>query len=125
MKRITSLVLTGLLLSSCHKGAEEKDRLPPVVSLSAPLENQVFSAGQTIRVQGTVTDDKFIAEIHLHVSNAQTGGLLIDVHEYPAAASTNLDLPFTAVAGTSYKVQVIAKDRGANESRATLNISCN
>lgn len=115
----------SLLTLSCNKSPAEKDTIPPVVTLSTPANGQVFSNGQTIPVNGSVSDDKYIAEIHIHVSNLITGTLLMDVHRYPNGPAGNFAESFTATAGTTYKIQVIAKDRAVNETTTTIQVSSN
>ena len=120
---LLSVLVTGI---SCSKeAAAEKDTVLPVITLTSPANGQVFTAGQTIQINGSITDDKFIAEVHIHVSNTNTGTLLMDVHLYPNGSATTFNQPITAVAGVNYKIQVIAKDRAVNEARATVEVSAN
>ncbi|MBC7873340.1 MAG: hypothetical protein H7Y01_05055 [Ferruginibacter sp.] len=117
-------VLAGGL--SCDKGsAAEKDTVLPVITLTTPVNGQNFTAGQTIQITGNIADDKFIAEVHIHVTNSTTGALLMDVHIYPNASTATFNQSITAAAGINYKIQVIAKDRGVNEARVTADVSCN
>jgi len=78
-----------------------------------------------IPINATITDETYIAEVHVHVSNTNTGELLMDVHEYPAGKTGNINQSLTAIAGVNYKIQVIAKDRAVNESRASIEVACN
>ena len=114
-----------ILLSACGKPAAEKDKIFPVVSISSPTAGQVFTPGQLIPINATITDETYIAEVHVHVSNTNTGELLMDVHEYPAGKTGNINQSLTAIAGVNYKIQVIAKDRAVNESRASIEVACN
>ena len=121
--RFSLFLLT--LLTACGKPAAEKDKIFPVVSISSPANGQNFTPGQPIPITALVTDETYIAEVHIHVSNTNTGELLMDVHEYPAGKTGNISQSITAVAGVNYKIQVIAKDRAVNESRSTVEVSCN
>lgn len=121
---IASLLLLGLL--SCKKdAATAADNTPPVITIATPSGGQVFTAGQTIAITGTITDDNYIAEVHVHVSNQVTGALLMDVHLYPAAASTSFNQSLTATAGVQYRIQVIAKDKAVNQATETRDATCN
>jgi hypothetical protein len=115
-----------LLIFSCSKDpGSNKDNESPVISITSPTNGQSFSPGQAIPVTGTISDNDYIAEAHIHVSNTNTGSLLMDVHLYPAGKNSNFNQSFTAVAGTNYKIQVIAKDKAVNESRSSVEVSCN
>lgn len=125
MKTVLPALFTAFLLSSCGKSAEEKDKVFPVVNIGSPTAGQVFTPGQLIPINATITDETYIAEVHVHVSNTNTGELLMDVHEYPAGKTGSINQTLTAAAGVNYKIQVIAKDRAVNESRQTVEVACN
>ena len=113
-------------MAACSKDpATANDTAAPVVSLNSPSANQLYTPGQTINISGSITDDNYIAEVHIHVSNTNTGALLMDVHLYPAGSTTTFNQSLTAVAGVNYKIQVIAKDKAVNEGRSTVEASCN
>jgi mRNA-degrading endonuclease toxin of MazEF toxin-antitoxin module len=115
-----------LLFVSCSKkSGSESDNQLPVVTLSSPTNNQVFTAGQTVNITGTLTDNKRVAEVHVHISNHDTGDLLVDIHRNPGTASYTLNETFTVQSGIHYRIQVIAKDNSANEGRATVEVSAN
>jgi long-subunit fatty acid transport protein len=120
---ITIIVTTGF---SCSKNNNrETDRVLPVVTISAPLNNQVFTAGQSVSITGTLSDNQQLAEVHVHISNNSTGALLVDIHRYPLSATYILNESFSVQGGIEYKIQVIAKDNTANENRAAVLVSAN
>ena len=102
-----------------------KDNELPVVTITSPNNNQVFSAGETVNITGTLSDNQKLTEVHVHISNNSTGTLLIDIHRNPGAATYNLNESFLTQAGINYKIQVIAKDNSANENRSTVEITSN
>lgn len=117
------LIITGF---SCSKNNNrETDRVLPVVIISAPLNNQVFTAGQLVAITGTLSDNQQLAEVHVHISDNTTGTLLVDIHRYPLSATYTLNESFSVQSGIEYKIQVIAKDNAANENRATLLVTAN
>jgi hypothetical protein len=127
MKNYFVLVLI-FVFAACSKDSSEKDNRDnelPVVTISSPDNNQVFNAGATVIISGSVTDNKEIAEVHVHISNNTTGQLLKDIHRYPATGSYPLNESFQTQSGVNYKIQVIAKDDSANENRATVEVSAN
>lgn len=126
MKKWVCGILLLSVLSGCSKDkTTESDNVFPVITLNNPVNGQNFAAGQTIPINGTISDNNYLAEVHLHVSNSTTGTLLMDVHLYPAAANTVFNQSITATAGVNYKIQVIAKDKNVNESRSTVEVTCN
>ena len=125
IKTILSFLIFIILMGCSKDSATEKDTLPLIITFSSPTNGQTFTAGQTIQIAGTITDDLFIAEAHIHISNTNTGALLMDVHLYPNGSSTTFNQAITAVTGINYKIQLIAKDRAINESRSSVEVSCN
>ncbi len=123
------LGIAGLFLltvSGCTKNDETAaDTVFPVITLNSPVNGQNFAAGQPIPISGTISDNNYIAEVHIHVSNISTGSLLMDMHLYPAASTTAFNQVITAAAGVNYKIQVIAKDKNVYESRTTVEVSGN
>ena len=124
--KIAGLLFMLYCVSACSKKNDQPaDLVKPVITINTPFNGQVFTAGQSIPISGTINDNQYIAEVHIHVSNNLTGTLLMDVHLYPAAASTNFNQSITASAGIEYKIQVIAKDKNVNETNATVLVNGN
>jgi Bacterial Ig domain len=122
----TVIILLLIFVAACSKDpATTSDTTAPVIALNSPSANQVYTAGQPINISGSITDNNYIAEVHIHVSNTNTGALLMDVHLYPAGSTATFNQSLTAVAGVNYKIQVIAKDKAVNEGRSTVDASCN
>ena len=113
-----------LLFFSCSKDSGEKDKVLPLVVIFDPQHNQVFSPGENISIRGGVMDDKDLAEIHLHITNINTGALLLDAHFTPSGPNYTVTQSITAVAGVNYKIEIIAKDRSANQASAMVKVSC-
>jgi len=112
-------------LLACTKETPEKDYELPVVTISSPGNNEVFNAGATVTITGSITDNKKVVEVHVPISNNTTGALLTDIHRYPDTGSYTLNESFQTQAGINYKIQVIGKDNSANENRATVEIATN
>lgn len=115
------LVLTSINCSKKNGGSD--DRVAPVITLSSPVQDQTFTGSQPVAITGTITDAEKIAEVHVHISNTDNGSLLVDIHRYPGTGNYTLNETFTIPANGSYRIQVIAKDNSANESRTTVSIS--
>ncbi|MCB0776335.1 MAG: DUF4625 domain-containing protein [Chitinophagaceae bacterium] len=110
---------------SCSKSKNTNDNEAPVITLNSPFDNQVFTAGQTIQITGTVTDNKTVAELHVHVNNNNTSAILLDTHQYPNSPSTNFTESLTAVAGIQYRIEILTIDAAVNESRKVIFVTCN
>lgn len=125
MKR-TFLFYLLVLLAACSKdNGEPPDNVAPVVTLTTPANNQVFTAGQSITVTGQVTDNKFIKEIHVVITNLGSGVEYQHIHIQPGASSFNYSQSYTAQAGIFYKIEVIADDASGNSSSKSVQVFCN
>jgi Bacterial Ig domain len=124
MKYLLPLFLL-ILLQACSKNEKLKDNELPVVTITSPNNNQVFSAGEMVTIKGTLSDNQKLTEVHVHIYNNSTGALLIDIHLSPGSATYNLNESFQTKGGINYKIQVIAKDNSANENRSTVEITSN
>jgi len=125
MKCLVPVLLVMTLLIACSKNSTVKDHELPVITVTSPNNNQVFGAGESVNITGTLSDNQKLTEVHVHISNNSTGTLLIDIHRYPSTPTYNLNESFQTQAGINYKIQVVAKDNSANENRATIQITSN
>lgn len=111
---------------ACSKGSgKEKDYEAPVIMLTAPADNQVFSGGQSIMITGTVTDNKYIEEIHIEITNLANAIEYLHVHIHPGTNTFTINQAFTIQAGIAYKIRVIADDASTNSTVKSVDISCN
>lgn len=123
MKSSILLFILAFLIG-CNKETE-KDAVLPVITISSPTNNQVFSAGQTVNINGLITDNKMLNEIHLEIININTGAFITHEHYSPAASTYSLSKSFTTAAATSYKIKVEAHDENNNAARTEVLISSN
>jgi hypothetical protein len=125
MKKLFVLYLV-IILAGCSKGStKEKDYEAPVVTVTTPTNNQAFTGGQSIMIAGTVTDNKYIKEIHIEISNLADATEYLHVHIHPDASSFTFNQAFTIQTGIAYKIRVIADDGSANSTAKSIEISCN
>ena len=123
MKFTFHIILFFATIVSCTKKLE-KDITPPIVSITSPANGTTYLSGDVILITGSVTDNEFIAEAHIHVTNINTGALLMDVHLYPSASTANYNQSIVASSGFNYRIRVIAKDRDLNETMSFVDVSC-
>jgi len=115
-----------LIFTACSKNKDkDKDYDPPVITLSTPTNNQVYAAGQNIMVSGNASDNKYINQIHVVISNLATGTEYQHVHIHPNTSSFTFNQPYTAQAGITYKIQVIVDDASSNSVSKSVEVSCN
>jgi len=110
---------------ACSKGSgEDKDHDPPVLLLNTPVNGQVFTGTQNITITGAVTDNKYIKEIHIEVTNLVTGEQYLHVHIHPDSNRYTFNQTYNIEAGITYKIRVIADDGSANSTAKSAEISC-
>lgn len=115
-----------VLFFACSKGSgEEKDYEAPVVTLNTPSNNQVFTGGQSIMIAGSVTDNRYIKEIHIEITNLANATEYLHVHIHPDGSSFNFNQAFTIQAGITYKIRVVADDASTNSAVKSAEIACN
>lgn len=115
-----------LFLSACAKDpATENDKEAPIIKLFSPVEAHIYSPGQNIKIAGTITDNNYIAEVHIVLSNNTAGGEILHAHLYALGDSTSFEHDIPAIAMTEYKVVITAIDRSRNESYSRTIFTCN
>lgn len=125
MRMILCTLLVLLMAACSNKDGREDDDILPTVILVSPTNGQQFTAGATVPITGTITDNNSLAEVHVHISNAANNQLLIDIHRYPGAATYALNESFQAQAGINYQVRIIAVDKSGNQALQTVQILVN
>lgn len=85
--KFISLLATALVISftSCK---HEQDDTSPVITLSNPTDEQDFAIGDTIFIEGDVTDNEALHELMIMLSKEETGEVVMHlmpvVHEMPS-----------------------------------------
>jgi hypothetical protein len=125
MRKIFLSFCLSILFACSKDPAKDKDYDPPVLSLNTPTNNQVYTAGQNIMIAGSASDNKFINQIHVVITNLVTGAEYQHVHIHPNASSFGFSQSYTAQAGISYKIQVIVVDASSNSVAQSVEVSCN
>ena len=135
---IGMLVLASLVMISCSKvggpGAEpleaidENDDVFPTITVSKPTTNQVYTSGDSIIVEGKVTDDKKLYKGKVEIKNDVTG-FVIAIGDYETHFLATLDyrLAYKAVVTTpiDFTIRIEFQDHGANTSVTTLKVKVN
>lgn len=124
MKR-NLLILTVAILAGCKKEEKNGDSQMPIIMLTAPTNNQSFTAGQNINITATISDNAVIREVHLEITNTTTGAFLTHEHYAPNAASYTLSKTFVGQANSTYKIKVQAEDGSNNAAKSEVTVISN
>lgn len=125
MGKLFLILLLTTVAACSKKSGGEKDREAPAIVVTTPVDNQVFTGGQSMAITGSVTDNKYISQIHIEISNFQTGQEYLHVHIHPDAASFNFNQAYTVASGIEYRIRVIAEDASSNSSVKSINVVTN
>jgi hypothetical protein len=131
-------ILASLIMISCTKGGNEaagsqdaidpNDNVFPVITVSKPIANQVYTSGDSIIVEGKVTDDKKLYKGKVQIINDANSFVLADnYYETYFLQVINFRLAYKAVVtvSTDLKILIEFQDRGANTSTATIKVKVN
>jgi len=132
------LVLASVIMISCTKvgaGEEENidaidqnDNVFPVISVSKPTANQVYISGDSIIVEGKVTDDKIVYKGKVQIKNDANNLVSADgFYESHFLQAINYRLSYKAevTVPTDFSILVEFQDHGANTSTATIKVKVN
>jgi len=131
-------VLATVIINSCTKvggTAEENldvidqnDDVFPVINISKPTANQVYTSGDSIIVEGKVTDDKIVYKGKVQIKSDANNLVLTEAfYESHFLQLINYRLAYKAVVTTStdFSILVEFQDHGANTSTATIKVKVN
>ena len=132
------VVLTSVMIISCSKvGAGQQENLDaidqnddvfPVVTVSKPTANQLYASGDSIIVEGKVTDNKIVYKGKVQIKNDANNLVVADnYYESHFLQAINFRLAYKAVVTvpTDFSVLVEFQDHGANTSTATIKVKVN
>ena len=132
------IVLSAVVIASCSKvgaGEEEdpneidqNDNVFPVINATKPSANQVYRSGDSIVVEGNVTDDKKMYKGKVQIKN-DANNLMVAENYYEThfLQAINFRLAYQAIVTvpTDFSVMVEFQDHGANTSAATIKVKVN
>jgi len=132
------IISAASLIVSCSKvgaGEEEdinevdqNDNIFPVINATIPTVNQVYRSGDSIIVEGNVSDDKKMYKGKVQIKN-DANSLVVAENYYETHFLTaiNFRLAYQAnvTTSTDFTVLVEFQDHGANTSAATIKVKVN
>ena len=131
-------ILASLIMISCSKvGSESEGSLDaidldddvfPVITVSKPTANQVYTSGDSIIVEGKVTDDKKLYKGKVQIKNDADNLVMADsfyeTHFLPAI-NFRLAYKATVTTPTDFSILVEFRDHGDNVSASTIKVKVN
>lgn len=122
MKTLYFFPIACILFLSCSKKKND-DKEAPVITLTTPSNNQVLTPGE-IHIKGTINDNQYIDQVHIEISNLNSGVEYEHLHIHPASKTYAFDQTFTVQAGINYKIKIIAEDPSSNPASAQVEVTC-
>jgi len=132
------IVLATVVIAACSKvgaGEEEdlneidqSDNIFPVINAAKPMANQVYRSGDSIIVEGVVTDEKKMYKGKVQIKNDGNGLMVAEnYYETHFLQAINFRLAYQAIvtAPTDFSVLVEFLDHGMNTSTATIKVKVN
>jgi hypothetical protein len=132
------LFLASMIMISCTKvggpaeenldAIDQNDYVFPVITVSKPTANQVYTSGDSIIVEGKVTDDKIVYKGKVEIKNDANNFVMADGHyESHFLQAINYRVAYKAVVTvpTDFSILIEFQDHGANTSTATLKVKVN
>ena len=107
---------------------DQNDDVFPTITISKPTANQVYTSGDSIIVEGKVTDDKIVYKGKVQIKNDANNLVLADnYYESHFLQAINFRLAYKAVvtAATDLSILVEFRDHGDNVSSATIKVKVN
>ena len=133
------IISAGLLILSCSKvggtgeaqnleAIDQSDDIFPTITVSKPAANQVYTSGDSIIVEGKVTDDKKLYKGNVQIKNDANNFVVAEgYYETHFLSAINYRLAYKAVVTTptDFSILVDFQDHGLNTSTATLKVKVN
>ena len=131
-------IVVSTIMISCGKvGSEAEgsvdaidldDNIFPVITVSKPTANQVYISGDSIIVEGKVTDDKKLYKGRVQIKNDADNLVMADsFYETHFLPAFNFRLAYKAIvtSSTDFSIIVEFRDHGDNVSTATIKVKVN
>lgn len=126
MKLLLSIVFATLLMG-CEKQVRDAGVPPPlsapIIKITSPTDLQHFSAGQTVTITATITDNDQLDKVRLLVSNKEIGVEVLRLEKHLDVKSYTLSESFTAAASRWYTIKIEAVDLNHNNAKTQMEVS--
>jgi len=132
------IIYVVLVITACSKvgtseeedinAIDQNDDVFPVINATKPTINQVYRSGDSIIVEGNVTDDKKLYKGKVQIKNDANSSVVAEnYYETHFLTAMNFRLAYQAIVNTStdFTVLVEFQDHGANTSTTTIKVKVN
>jgi hypothetical protein len=128
-------IVTGIIMSCSGGGqlppdyhySDFNDSTTPVVDIYTPTENQVFNSGDTIKIDGRVTDNSLYRG-SVKITNDATGAVVkeqqYEIHGFQAY-NFHVEYKTSVAAVSNYTVTVQYEDHGLNNGLKNVRVKVN
>lgn len=126
MRTPFALALITVALTACHKSSDSTNSDPtPVLTLTAPVNNQTFANGDVIAIQGAITDNS-LHSLTLKITSGSTSlyTKTISVHDSTHYA-INDSWKSSVTAATNATVTAEVEDHGGHVVTQAVSIKIN
>jgi hypothetical protein len=109
-------------------GSVPTDTTAPILSITNPVDNQIFTSGTLFNITGNITDDYGLYQGYVRIVNDANGvELKKQAYEIHGIKSYNFTVPFTPLVTTpsDYTVIVFFEDHGNNIVTQSVKIKVN
>jgi len=114
---LTLAIILTISITSCK--TEDTDTNPPVITLTTPVSEQDYAIGDTIFIQGDVTDNEALHELMIMLHKQETGEVVMHytpvVHDMESFHIDTFFVP-TDIVHIHYHLKVEAWDHDNNKA---------
>ena len=111
------------IVASCKKNPGPEN---PVITLTSPADTLVINVGDTISINGTVTDNESLHEVFISFKNNGSDSVLINDNPYThGSKSYTFRYTWYPSYTSTYTLNVIAQDHDLNTTEKDFSFTVN
>lgn len=107
---------------------DQNDGVFPVITVLKPAANQIYRSGDSIVVEGKVTDDKKMYKGKVQIKNDANNFVMAEMHyetHFLLELSYRLAYKAEVTSPTDFSILIEFQDHGTNTSTATMKVKVN
>ena len=111
------------IVASCKKNPGPAN---PVITLTSPADTLVINVGDTISINGTVTDNESLHEVFISFKDNSSDSVLINDNPYThGSKSYTFRYTWYATDASNYTLNIIAQDHDLNTTEKGFSFTVN
>lgn len=127
MRIFVIFLLVSCFFFSCEK--EDEKNAVPIISIVSPIANQYFSVGDTIYIQGSVSDDRLVKNVNISLkddNNISVGNAVsIAVNSPSYTLNQKFVIDNYQIDSGIYSLMITAYDENNNSSTKFIDLNIN